>query len=120
MARVLIIDDDAKMREMLEQTLRTAGYDVVSAANGKQGIELSRNGPANIVITNLVREDGLETIIELRRKFPGLAVLILLEAGDAEATHTVARRIRSARIVEKPFQPSGLLAAVEKALQCRE
>lgn len=104
----MIIDDDPEMREMLGQVLKEAGHEVVSTADGR---------PVHVIIADLTSKGSLESIIELRREFPRVAVLVLSKAADADATQTVARRIRAARIIEKPFQADELLAAVEEALK---
>lgn len=108
MGRVLIIDDDPEMREMLGQVLKGARHEVVSSMEG---------GIVNVVIADLASKGSLESIIELRREFPEVAVLVLSKAADADATQTVARRIRAARIIQKPFQADELLAAVKQALK---
>lgn len=71
----------------------------------------------NVVIADLTSKGSLESILELRREFPLVGVLVLSKAADADATQTVARRIRAARIIEKPFQARELLAAVEEVLK---
>lgn len=108
MGRMLIIDDDPDMREMLGQVFQAAGHEVVPAADRR---------PVNVVIADLTSKGSLESIIELRREFPEVAVLVLSKAADADATQTVARRIRAARIIEKPFQACELLSAVGEVLK---
>ena len=64
MARILVIDDDPDTRAMLELTLKSAGYEVISAADGREGVARQCTSPADLVITDLYmpNQEGLETI----------------------------------------------------------
>jgi CheY-like chemotaxis protein len=74
MARILVIDDDSDTRAML-QTLKPAGYEVISAADGREGVMRHRTSPAELVITNLYMPnepcyfsgDELVLIVRFRR-----------------------------------------------------
>ena len=79
MARILVIDDDPDTRAMLEQTLKPAGYEVISAVDGWEGVLRHRTSPADLVITDMFmpNQSGLETIrsvgkpeVSLRRAPP--------------------------------------------------
>ena len=54
MARILIIDDDVQIREMLRQMLEREGYVVVDAPNGKVAMKIQREKPADLIITDLI------------------------------------------------------------------
>ncbi len=68
MKRVLIIDDDFYVRDMMERLLRKARYEVMTADNGARALKLHRREPADLVITDILMPEmeGLETISELR------------------------------------------------------
>src|SRR5437867_9137098 len=85
--RIIVIDDDAEMRAMLEQTLKSAGHEVVLAANGKQGVKCYRANPTKLVITDLYmpEKEGLETIIELGREYPEVAIIAISGKPTASA-----------------------------------
>jgi DNA-binding NtrC family response regulator len=121
MARILVIDDDPGMRAMLEQVLKAAGYEVVSAANGKLGMELQRASPAHLVITDLFmpEKEGMETIMELRRDFPEVAVIAMSGKHGAGSLLAATKRLGAALTLEKPFQSDELLAAVEQVLKMK-
>ena len=53
MATILIIDDEELIRVLLRSTLEAAGYEVTEAANGRQGLELYRHRPTDLVITDI-------------------------------------------------------------------
>ncbi len=64
MARILVIDDQDRFREMLCEMLKKAGYETVAASDGKEGVELYRKQPTDLVITDIImpRQEGMETI----------------------------------------------------------
>lgn len=64
MARILIIDDDDIIRRMLRLMLTKAGFDVLDAGDGKEGIELFRENDVDLVITDLImpEKEGIEMI----------------------------------------------------------
>jgi DNA-binding response OmpR family regulator len=118
MARILVIDDDSDTRAMLEQTLKPAGYEVISAADGTEGVMRHRTSPAELVITNLYlpRQDGLKTIRELRTRFPGVAVIAMSGKPDSGTMLFIAQNLAAVEVLRKPFVADELIAAVEKAL----
>jgi CheY-like chemotaxis protein len=118
MARILVIDDDTEMRAMLEQTLRSAGHEVALAEDGKQGVALYRAQPAALVLTDLFmpNREGLETIIELRKDYPGILIIAMCGKPGAGGLLSIAQRLGAARVIQKPFHPHELLQAVEEVL----
>ena len=72
MAKILIIDDDAQIRRMLERALTGVGYEVVEAKDGDDGLKAFAKHRPELVVTDIVMPDreGLETIRELRRLAP--------------------------------------------------
>lgn len=66
--RLLVIDDDDLVRATLTDMLRTAGFEVVTASNGRLGLELLESTPVDAIITDILmpEQEGLETIREAR------------------------------------------------------
>ena len=118
MARILIIDDEADMRAVLEQTLSVAGHEIVLAANGQEGIDQYRATPVDVVVTDLFmpRKEGIETIREMRRHFPETPIIAMSGDAIADSLLSVAKRLGAARILKKPFQTEELLALVTELL----
>ena len=121
MARILIIDDEAHVRELLEDTLRSLGHTVFSATNGKEGLKLQQAEPVHLVITDIFmpEKEGLETIRDFRREFPG--VILIAMSGRPELANALflAQQLGAYRVLEKPFDRQELLAAIADALQAR-
>jgi len=118
MARILVIDDDPDLRAVLEQMLRPAGYEVVLAADGREGVAQFRAQSADVVITDLYmpHQEGFETINELRRRFPGIAIIAMSGKPAAATLLSIAQKLGVTAALQKPFTSDELLAAVEKAL----
>jgi CheY-like chemotaxis protein len=118
MARILVIDDDPDTREMLAQTLKPAGYEVILAADGREGVERYRTSPADLVITDLYmpNQDGSETIRELRSSFPEVAIIAMSGRPNSGAMLAIAQNVAAVGILPKPFGADELIAAVARAL----
>jgi len=118
MARILVIDDEPDMRAFLEEVLKSAGYEVILAADGRAGVERYRTSPADLVITDLYmpNQDGLETIRQLRSCFPEVAIIAMSGKAAAVTTLSIAQKLGAVGILHKPFLRDELMAAVVKAL----
>lgn len=120
MMRILVIDDDANILEILAEMLTTAGYEVVEASNGKEGVRLYRHAPFDLVVTDLLmpEKDGLEVVMELRRDFPKVKI-ITLSSGNAygHSSLETSKALGAARTLRKPFMEDQLLEAVREVLE---
>ncbi len=120
MARILIIEDDNEVREYLESVLSRAGYQVISAGNGKEGVALFRKDPADLVITDIImpEKDGIETIMDLRRANSNLKVIAISGGGRAEPENYLhsARLLGANRTMKKPFTNQEMIDAIRELL----
>lgn len=119
--RVLVIDDDELVRATLVDTLQTAGINVITAANGRIGVELLETAKVQAVITDILMPDqeGLETIREIKKSYPGLGILAI-SGGGASGIDTqllkFARELGADRTLPKPFSARELVTAVRAVL----
>jgi DNA-binding response OmpR family regulator len=118
MARILVIDDDPDMRAMLEQILKSAGHEVILAADGREGVEQYRTKATDLVITDLYmpNQEGLETIREFRTRFPEVAIIAMSGKDAAVTMLSIAQKFGAVAVLHKPFLTDELIAAVAKAL----
>lgn len=120
MQRILVVDDDEPFRLMLEKTLTRAGYEVESVSNGRSAIEVQRQRPAALVITDIVmpEKEGIETIMELRRLDPQVRIIAMSGGGWSRSglNLEVAKKLGARAALEKPFAQQKLLDAVAEAL----
>jgi DNA-binding response OmpR family regulator len=120
MARILLMDDDVQVTRALTTALEKDGHEVISATNGRRGIELLRRHTVDVVVTDIVMPDqeGLETITEIRRVWPSLPVIAMSGGGAGHAGEylEMALMLGAKQALEKPFPMAALLAAVRDAL----
>ena len=115
--RILTVDDSKTMLDMLEFTLKGAGYEVLQAVNGQEGLDVLAANPVDVVISdiNMPVMDGITFIQELR-KLPenkSLPVLILTtESGQDKKDQ--GRAAGATGWIVKPFDPQKLLAVINK------
>jgi DNA-binding response OmpR family regulator len=120
-ARILVIDDDEQIRAMLRQMLERSGYKVAEAPDGKEGIRLFREKPADLVITDLIMPwgEGIETIMELKRDFPRVKVIAISGGGMFRPDDYLlaAKEFGADRTFTKPVKQNELLKAVRELLK---
>jgi len=120
---ILVIDDDDQFRGMLREMLERAGYEVADAPNGKEGIRLYRENPADLVVTDIImpEKEGIETIMDLRREFPEVKIIAMSGGGriDPEEYLHMAEKLGAKRTFAKPVEREELLKAVGEVLGCR-
>ena len=116
MFRILVIDDDVQVRKMLRLTLAAEGFDVMEAQDGKVAMRLFRQDPADLVITDLImpEKEGIETIIELKRDYPGIKIIAISGGGriDPKDYLYLAEKLGAQITLEKPFSRKEVLDAV--------
>lgn len=120
MPRILIIDDDDIIKRMLRRMLTRAGYDVLDAADGKEGIERFRENDVDLVITDLImpEKEGLEMIMELKTDFPDIKIIAMSGGAQMgpEGYLQLADALGAQRTLKKPIAREDLLAAIEEIL----
>jgi two-component system, chemotaxis family, chemotaxis protein CheY len=115
--RILTIDDSKTMRDMLMLTLVDAGFDVIQAVDGKDGIDMLERENVDVVITdiNMPRMDGYEVVRQLRARPEHKATPILVLTTESEAEKkNIAREAGATGWLVKPFDPERLIATVRK------
>jgi excisionase family DNA binding protein len=115
--RVLVVDDEPAVRELLEKTLRLADYDVDTAADGPAALERLRTIQYGLLITDLKMPgmDGLSVIREARRIRPELPVVIITGC-STEASAIEAINLGVVGYLTKPFRLPRVLATAARAL----
>jgi YesN/AraC family two-component response regulator len=120
MARILIIDDEPQLLNMLGQTLEREGYGIVKASNGKEGIKLYRENPIDLIVTDIImpEKEGIETIFELKKDFPDIKIIAISGGGRIEPEEylDIAKKMGAQRTLAKPVTREDLLNAVRELL----
>jgi CheY-like chemotaxis protein len=121
MARILVIDDDEQVLDMLYESLTREGYDVLRASNGEQGLRLYREEPVDLIITDIImpEKEGIETIIELRQDFPDVKIIAISGGGRIGTKDylQMAKIFGVQRTFTKPVAREQLLDAISELLK---
>ena len=117
MRKVLVVDDDAHIRDVVCFALRRAGYQPLAAADGKAGLEMAaRELPALVILDILMPElDGTEVCRRLRAQSD--VPLIFLTSKDEEMDRILGLELGADDYVVKPFSPGELVARVKAVLR---
>jgi DNA-binding response OmpR family regulator len=117
-ARILIIEDDASIRLPLEDNLKLEGYQVSSAADGREGLTMALEGHYDLVILDIMlpKLDGFDVCREIRRaQVP--TPIVMLTARSQEIDKVLGLELGADDYVTKPFSPRELLARVKAILR---
>lgn len=116
--RILVIEDDAAIRQGIVDALEFAGYGTFEAANGPDGLRSAMECDCHLVLLDLVLpgKGGLEILKEIRTTRPTLPVIILTALGD-EKDRVTGLRLGADDYVVKPFSVSELIARVQAVLR---
>jgi CheY-like chemotaxis protein len=84
MARIMVVDDNASIREAVCEMLQQAGYDTVQVENGRLAAQIHRSDPVDLIITDLFmpETDGLEIIYQFRHQFPDVKIIAVSGGGS--------------------------------------
>lgn len=120
MKKILAVDDSASIRQMVGFTLRAAGYEVVDAVDGKDGLAKAGKDKFDLIITdlNMPNLDGIG-LITAARKLPGYAFIpILMLTTESQAEKKDAgRKVGATGWIVKPFNADQLTAVLQKLLK---
>lgn len=116
--RVLIVEDDAAIRQGLVDAMRFHSFDTMEAANGNDGLELACSSEIDLVLLDLILPGklGLDILKDVREVRPTLPVIILTAKGE-EADRVAGLKLGADDYVVKPFSIKELLARVEAVLR---
>ena len=116
-ARILLVDDEPSILKTMAPLLRSRGYQVETAATGREAIDSFEQDPPGLVILDLMLPDidGLDVCRRIRER--GETPIIILSAREAEQVKVQALDLGADDYVTKPFGPEELLARVRAALR---
>ena len=131
MASIIVIDDEKDIRIVLKEILERAGFDVKTASNSNDGLDLLRNGGADLVITDIIMpgRDGVDTVYDIRMEFPSTRIIVISGGGNVapmdyepssiktEAYLASAAAAGADATLTKPFDRNEILDAVNELVQ---
>jgi two-component system chemotaxis response regulator CheY len=116
---VLSVDDSSSIRQMVAFTLKSAGYEVIEAADGQEGLNKAKMKTVDLVLTdqNMPKMDGL-TLIKTLRTMPNYrsVPILMLTTESSDAMKAQGRAAGATGWLVKPFDPQKLLEVVKKVI----
>ena len=121
MARILLIDDDRRVRAMMRRILAFVGHEIHEAEDGRQGLERFHAIAPALVISDIImpEQEGMETIRLLRKEAPHLPILATSGGGTTASGVSylrMAKRLGASAVLEKPFNTYNLISLVAQLL----
>ncbi len=117
--RVLAIDDEEDIRRLVQIKLSKAGYEVITASDGEEGVVVALETKPDVVVADVMMpgKDGYQVVAELKEKMaPEPPILILLTAKNQKADVMQGLSGGADDYVTKPFSPRELIERIEVAL----
>ncbi|HZK89397.1 MAG TPA: response regulator [Stellaceae bacterium] len=116
--KILVIDDDDRLRRLVEKVLTLGGHEVLAAANGAEGMAIFRKESPEIVVTDIVmpEQEGLGTIMMMRRECPKARIIAMSGGGRVGNLDVLgaAHALGSDEVIAKPFLPRDLLDLINR------
>lgn len=120
MAIILVIEDEPLVRDTIQLSLETAGYNVIIASNGREGVALLKHTKVDIIVTDLImpEQEGLETIRIVRHDYPDVKIIAISGGGR----HVGSDYLKAANLLgahyslRKPFAMAHLKECVAACL----
>jgi DNA-binding response OmpR family regulator len=118
--RVLIVDDEPSIRDVLGEYLTAAGFQIALAADGPSALRLAERQPPDLVVLDIMLPgmDGLEVLARLRET--SAVPIILLTARDAENDKLIGFEVGADDYVTKPFSPREVVKRVQAIMRRRD
>lgn len=116
--RILIIEDEKSLREVLRILLEEEGFEITAAANGLEGIDYLQNDIFDLVVTDIKmpKADGFEVLRKVKELSPSTIVIMITAFGTTEAT-IEAMKLGAYDYIHKPFKIDEIRLIIQKALE---
>lgn len=117
MPRILITDDEAPVRALMTDILRQSGHAVIEARNAREALELHRQEPADLIVTDMMMKDmdGTELLRRVRASSPHTPIVGISGANHGTMYLNMAKMLGAECVLSKPFTPDEFMAAVNEA-----
>ncbi len=121
MAKILIVDDEEKIRNNLALLLRGREHQVTTAASGEQALEIAPELGPDLVLLDIELPgiDGLETLRQLRLRFSAIDIIMMTAFGTIPSAVVAMMRSGAYDYITKPFDNDELMLLVDRALEMR-
>lgn len=123
MAKILLVEDDNLVRDMLTQVLERASHQVTGAANGEEALQQLRKYQPDILVTDIImpKKSGISLITEVKHSHPNLEIIAISGGGRLDPTGylDLSESLGASMSFEKPIDNNALLMAIDLLLHGR-
>lgn len=116
--RVLVVDDEDDLRVLLSQQINIAGYDVSSAADGEEAINIIKKNSFDVVLLdiNMPKVNGIEVLKFIHKNYPSIKAVML--TGFADLKHAMEAREFGARdFIGKPYKLEDIMSTIDRLVK---
>lgn len=115
---VLVVDDDEVMRDLLRRALERSGFEVVTAADGHEGVERFRDRAVDVTITDMMMPtmDGLQLIQALVAQQPSIRIIAVSGVDEWDNYLKTARSLGARAVLRKPVSSAQIVTTVKRVL----
>jgi len=119
--KILVVEDDKRVTAALAIRLESAGYEVLTAPNGFEGLKLALGERPDLLLMDIWMPAGIGFSVAQRLQDLGLTgiPIIFITGSKLAGLHDTARKLGATAFFEKPYDPEQLLAAISQALESR-
>lgn len=116
--KILCVDDDLSIRTMLDKRLRSEGYDVITAMNGEEGVELAESQEPDLILLDigLPGINGIETLTRIKKNNPDASAIMITAEGTIESA-VAAMKAGARNYIQKPFNADELKLLIAETLE---
>ena len=115
--KILVVDDEAKMIDMVKMRLEANGYDVITAYNGQEGLDKARRESPDLIILDLMlpKIDGYKVcrMLKFDEKYKNIPI-ILFTARAQQEDEKLGKEVGADAYITKPFEPQVLLEKIKQ------
>jgi OmpR family response regulator RpaB len=120
MAKILVVDDDASMRLMLNRVLAMGGHTVIEAQNGAEGLRVFHSDHPDLIVMDMMmpEQDGFEAMRDIRQSGSKVGIIAISGGGSigGDMYLDFSKKLGADDILHKPFRPAELLERVGRIL----
>jgi len=111
---ILVVEDEQGIREAIGIYMKNQGYNVILAANGKEGLEKIETNDIHLAIVDIMMPvmDGIQTLVKIKEYDPGAKVIMVTAAGQ-KGKMVDAIKLGAAEFVTKPFETDQIISIIE-------
>ncbi len=124
MAKILLVEDDELVRDMLTQVLQRASHEVIVAANGEEATDRLKNDKPDIMVTDIImpKKSGITLISEVKNRHPDMEIIAISGGGRLDPTGylDLSETLGASVSFEKPIDNTALLMAIDLLLHGRK